>query len=74
MHAAGPLRARRQAGLDRDVELGRRAALAHLIDMDLAGAVGDLASRLAHVHDLVSTASVCARSGTPIVIGPRPRI
>ena len=36
MHAAGALRGRAQGGLDRDMKLGRGAALAHLVDMDAA--------------------------------------
>ena len=60
VHAAGALLGRRQAGLDRDVQLGRRAALAHLVDMDLARRSGRVGARGRMFISLASTASVGA--------------
>ena len=77
MDAARALPGRRQVRLDGDVKLGGRTALAHLVDMDArAGAVvGAVFADRAHVHDLrAGPRRSASRSGTLIVIGPRPRI
>ena len=67
---------RRQARLDPDVQLRRGAALAHLVNVDRhVGRVRrGVAAHLAHRHHPVRKRSEGARSGTLMVIGPRPRI
>ena len=74
VHPAGARLGARQVRLDRDVQLGRRPALAHLVDMDGARRRSRILARAAHVHDLGQDAGGRRRSGTLSVIGPRPRI
>ena len=53
MHPARALARLRQAGLDRDMQFGRRPAFTHLKDMDLALPVwAGIVAHQAHVHDL----------------------
>ena len=63
--------------LDRDVKLGVRATLVHLVDMDSMGVFAFLeilARAWRSPIKPVSIASVGPSSGTLIIMGPRPRI
>ncbi len=66
----------REVGLDGDVELRRRAALAHLVHGGAGALVtgSDVVPASLMPSARVETRSVISRSGTLIVIGARPRI